>query len=158
MAAPQYIYGDAAPVQAPILSAQVADVGDMIGLSSGNAVRAADQAWNTSEAQTRQDFVALFLGFSAQKKRSTDTKPYGNSLAVLRVDTNGFFEADLDTATTLVVGDLVGPAKDTGNNLLSQTVKKVTAENEAVGTVVEAGTSLTRCKFRLRSTKVLASK
>src|SRR5688572_6101499 len=159
MAALRWLYGDTVPVVTPFGASQVLAVGDMGGLdSSGLVYRAEDETWDTNEATTRTNFVGKFVGILGQAKRTADVRPYGNSAAVARVDTAGVFEADLDAATTLEVGELVGPAKQAGNALYSQIVKKVTAETEAIGTVVEAGTSLTRVKFKIRSKMVLASK
>ena len=159
MSAPlQYLYGDTFPVLAPFGSTQVLTVGDLVG-ADGNGLlyRAEDTAWDSTEGTTRDDFAATFLGVVAQRKRTGDAQPYGNSAAVARVDTAGVFEADLDTATTMKVGDYVGPNKASGNALVSQTVKKVTAGNQAVGVCVEAGTSLTRVKFRILSRKTPAA-
>ena len=159
MSAPiQWLYDPTSPVEAPFGSTQVLAVGDIVGADGNGLVyRAEDTSWDSTESATRDDFVATFLGICSQKKRTGDAQPYGNSAATVRVDTSGVFEADLNTATTLQVGDYVGPAKASGNALVSQTVKKVTVGNEAIGVVVEAGTSLTRCKFRILSRKVPAA-
>ena len=162
MATVRWLYGQTNPVMVPFGASQVLTVGDVCAIdASGNLYRAEDETWNTDEATTRAAFITKFAGITGQSKRTGDTKPYGNSANLARVDTLGVFEADLDTATTLIAGvDLVGPAKAAGNALLSQTVKKVTSSGEthAIGTVVEGGTNLTRVKFSLRSTKFLASK
>lgn len=147
----QYLYGDTNPYSLPVGSSQVVSVGDLIVEDgSGNAIRASDVTWNTSLAQTQADMVAKYVGVAAQAKRSTDAKPYGNSSAVLRVDTTGVFIFDCASAT-FKVGDRVGAAKDTGNALLNQTVVAVSDDAHAIGHVVEAGTSITRVKVRLLS-------
>ncbi len=152
MAALQWIYGDTKPLEAPFTSSQVFFVGDLVARATdGTIYRAEDESWVSNEATTRDNFVSKFIGVVEQKKRAADVQPYGNSAAVARVSTDGTFEADLDTATTLIIGDWVGPNKASGNALVSQVVKKVTAGDQAIGFVVEAGTSLTRCKFRLMS-------
>jgi hypothetical protein len=152
MAALQYLYGDTQPIVAPYTAANVFFVGDLVG-ADGNGVLypAEDQTWDTSEAETREDFAERFVGVVSQSKRTGDTVPYGNSAAVIRVATSGVFEADLDAATTMQIGDWVGPTKASGTALVSQTVEKVTAGNQAIGICVEAGTSLTRVKFKLIS-------
>jgi hypothetical protein len=66
------------------------------------------------------------------------------------VATGGVYEYDCASAT-FEVGDYVGPAKDTGNALLSNKVVAVSGEALAVGRVVERGTSITRVKFRVLS-------
>lgn len=160
MAAPvQWLYDPTFPVLVPFGASQVLTVGDICGIdTNGLLYRGEDQTWNTDEATTRVDFVAKFAGVVAQSKRTADVRPYGNSAAVARVSTSAVFEADLDTGTTLKVGDWVGLAKQAGNALYSQIVKKVTAENQAIGRVVEAGTTLTRVKFRIYSTNQQLSK
>ena len=154
----RWLYGPTDPCEVPFGSTQVLTVGDLVAIdSSGILYRAEDESWSSDEATTRDNFTSKFIGIVGQSKRTGDAKPYGNSLATVRVDTAGWFEADLNTATTLQVGDYVGAAKASGNALVSQTVKKVTVGNQAIGVVVEAGTSLTRAKFRLLGRKVPAA-
>src|SRR5689334_3939509 len=147
MATVRWLYGQTFPVEAPYGSTQVLTVGDLVGADGNGLIfRAEDTSWNSTEGQTQDDFAAVFLGVMGQSKRTGDAKPYGNSLATARVDTDGVFEADLNTATTMKVGDYLAAAKASGNALVSQTVKKVTTGNQAIGVCVEAGTSLTRVK------------
>ena len=152
MAALQWLYGDTNPVLGAFDASQVFQVGDLVARASdGEMYRAEDETWDSNEATTRVNFASKFIGVVEQRKRAADTQPYGNSAAVARISTSGVFEADLDTATTLIVGNWVGPTKASGNALVSQTVEKVTAGDQAIGVVVEGGTSLTRVKFRLIS-------
>lgn len=147
----QYSYGDTRPVLAPVETAQAVAVGDLVGLSSGNVVRAEDESWDTSLLVTQRNFVRKFLGVSAQKKVSGTAKPYGNSLDNrMRVDSDGVFEFDCASAS-FAVGDLVGPAKQSGNALESQKVVAVTYEDASIGRVVEATSSQTRVKVKLHS-------
>lgn len=44
----RYLYEDPDPLMAPILTAQAAAIGDLVGISSGNVVRAADETWGTA--------------------------------------------------------------------------------------------------------------
>ena len=86
--------------------------------------------WTTDLPTTQTAFHAAFLGVAMQRSRSTDTDP-------IRVATSGVFEMAC-AAATFNIGDLVGPAKDTGNALLNQTVAAVGAggnEGKAVGRV-----------------------
>jgi hypothetical protein len=152
MAAPQFLYGDAAEVAATIATAKAVDAGDLVGMSAGTLVKAEDTAWDTDLATTQTNFAALFLGVCAQTKTSTTVaRVFGNSSDnVIMVNTGGTVEFDCASAT-FEVGDLVGPAKDTGNALLSDKVVAVGSEALAIGRVVERGTSITRVKVRILS-------
>lgn len=155
MATPQYVYGSTSgsPVVAPVTNAQAVAVGDLVGISSGNVVRAEDTAWDTNTSTTQAAFALLFLGSSAQRKVANVARVYGNGQDnEIRVDTAGEWEYDCATAN-FAVGDLVGPAKDTGNALLSNKVVAVATENLAVGRVTRAYTNTTRVKFRILSVK-----
>lgn len=152
MAAPQYLYDDTAPVKATIATAKAVDAGDLVGMSSGTLVKASDTAWDTNLATTQTAFALLFLGVAAQTKTSTTVaRVFGNSEDnVIMVSSAGVYEFDCASAT-FEVGDLVGPAKDTGNALLDDKVVGVASEAYAIGRVVERGTSITRVKVRLLS-------
>jgi len=155
MATSQYIREAVNPTVVPVATASEVNIGDFCALVAGECVPAVDFTWTSNLATTQTNFAAAFLGHSPQYKKAAQSYVYGNGTDnVITMSTSGVYEADLDTATTLAVGDWVGMAKDTGNNLLSQTVAKVDAVAKAIGTVVEAGTSLTRCRFRLLPTVV----
>lgn len=155
MATSQYIREANNPTVVPVATATLVNIGDFCAEVGGEVTPAADFTWNTSLAQTQTDFAAAFLGHSPQYKKADQSYVYGNGTDnVITMSTSGVYEADLNTATTLAVGDWVGMAKDTGNALLSQTVAKVDAQAKAIGTVVEAGVDLTRCRFRLLPTVV----
>lgn len=151
----RYRYGQTQPVEAVIATNQQANVGDLVAYESNTLVRAEDQAWNGTLLQTQTDFVASFLGVCAQRKNSGSTQPGtgGGPAGFVRVDTVGVFEFDCATAT-FNIGDLVGPAKDTGNALLSQTVVAVGSKVAAIGRVNEGGTNLTKVKVRVFTTKM----
>lgn len=153
----RFLYGDAAPIVAgPRLTAQAIATGDLVGLNT-NVVRASDTVWDTNLATTQADFVAYFLGVSGQTALSGTARIYGDSTDnVIRVDTGGFFEFDCVSAS-FTVGQFVGPAKDTGNALLNQTVVGVSGATMAIGVVVEAATSVTRVKVRVFSKVITAS-
>ncbi len=151
----RYLYGDTAPVNATCATAQAVSVGDLVALSSNTLVRAADTTWDTDLATTQTDFVALpFLGVAMQTKTANVARVFGNGVDnQVVVATAGVFEFDCASAT-FHQGDLVGPAKDTGNNILSQKVVGVSALTKAIGVVTEDGTSVTRVKVRLLSKAV----
>jgi hypothetical protein len=150
-----YIRESANQTIVPVLTATAVNIGDICGLSAaGNAFPAKDTVWNTDLATTQTDFVALLLGHSYQYKAALSDQVYGaNQPNTLGVSSTGVYEADC-ASTTFKVGDYVGMAKDTGNALVSQTVASVPTLARAIGVVVEAGSSLTRVKFRLLSTKL----
>jgi hypothetical protein len=152
-----YIRESNNPITVPAVTADLYEIGDICALSAaGNAVTGAAFTWNTDLATTQTDFATAFLGHCYQYKAALSDQVYGNSLAgVIGVSSSGTYEADVQTATTLKVGEFVGLAKDpAGNLLLSQTVVKVATMALAIGVVVEAGVSLTRVKFRLLPSKV----
>lgn len=153
MPAPLYLYGETNPVDCPIATAQAVTQGDIVGISTGTLVRASDTTWNTSLAQTQVDFRALFLGVAAQTKDASTAQIRGNSIANrCRVDTDGVFLFKTASAS-YNIGDIVGPAKDTGNALLNDTVASVAALDKAIGHVVEKTTSATTVKVRIMSVK-----
>lgn len=148
----RYIRGDTSPVIAPVLTAQAVEVMDLVGLSSGNVVRASDETWLGSTALTQAAFARKFLGVSGQRKTAARARVDANGRDnVIRVDTEGFYLFDCASAT-FAVGDLVGPAKATGNALENQKVVAVADESLAIGRVAEAGTSITAVYVKLLST------
>ncbi len=153
-----YSRGETDPVFVPVLTAQAIAVNDIVGLSSGNAVRAEDTVWNTTLAQTQTDFAATFLGVSGQRKVAAVARVDGNGKDnLIRVNAQGIYTSDCASAT-FAVGDYVGPAKQTGNLLESQKVVGVATEPLAIGIVVEAGTSVTSVKWRALSKKSPAAR
>lgn len=156
--ASRYLYGDTRDVVAPVLTAQAVAVGDLVGLSSGNVVRAEDETWITDTATTQANFVQKFLGASGQVKvAGTARVPANSEDNVIRVAVDGVYEFDCASAT-FKVGDLVGPAKATGDALESKKVVAVAGEHLAIGRVVEAGTSVTKVKVQLLSVKAPAAR
>lgn len=123
-------YGDGKPVvTAPVPTATVIEVQDLIGLASNLPYPASAQAWDTNLATTQTNFAAAFLGVSAEYSRNGDTAP-------IKVNTAGVFEFDC-AAATFELGQLVGPAKDTGNALLDRTVVAVGSEALSIGRVAK---------------------
>lgn len=148
----QYQYGDTNPVAVPVLTAQAVAIGDIVGLDTGSVIRAEDEAWDTDLATTQGNFILKYLGVSGQLKDSGKARVFGNSTDnIIRIDTSAVFEFPCDSASYLV-GDYVGPAKATGNALLSQQVAKVADATLAIGQVTEAAASASSVKVRLLST------
>lgn len=158
MAVARFVRGDTRVVTAPVLTAQGVALGDIVGLSSGNVVRAEDTAWDTDLATTQTAFALLFLGVSMQRKTAAVARVDGNSEDnIIVVASDGIWEFDAASAT-FTVGQLVGPAKQSGNALESQKVVGVASEAYALGRVAEAGTSITRVKVKLLSKTFPASR
>ena len=95
-------------------SATVIEVGDLLWLDTDDVKPASDFSWNASIAQTQEDFNLKFVGMSADRSRAGDTDE-------VCVDKNGIKEFTCESAT-FEIGDLVGPAKASGNALENQKV------------------------------------
>lgn len=152
-----YRRGETNPVVAKVLTIQAVALGDAVGLSSGNVIRAEDESFsNLSQAQF--DFAAKFLGVAVQRKVSGTAYPGhgGGRDNEMRVATEGVFEFNV-AATTLEVGQLMGMAEDS-SDLDSQKVEIVSEASRAIGTVEERKTiaSATKVKLRIFGTKMLA--
>jgi hypothetical protein len=127
-----------------VATASVIAVGDLIWrdtAASDTPKAAADKAWDTSLAVTQEAFHDVFLGVALQRSRSGDITP-------IRYATSGIFEFDCASAS-FKEGDLVGPAKQTGNAIESQKVVAVATPNLAIGRVAVSGTSLTKVKVAI---------
>jgi hypothetical protein len=151
--ATQYLEGDINPTVAPVATATAVEVGDIMAANAttGEVYGAAAQTWNTNEATTRVDFAALFCGVSMQKKTAAVARVHGNSVDNRIGVAMGQATYLVDCVSgNYVYGQWLGPAKDTGNNLLSNTLKVVTAANEATHLCVEGGTSITKVKCKMQ--------
>lgn len=120
------------PVMIPVALGTAAAQGDLVAVVSDLAVPAGSFTWDTDETTTRRAFVAAFAGVSAQDKAAAGYV-YGNGGAnqlKLRTDTGGVHRFAV-AAGTYVVGDLLGPKKQSGNLLESQTLQLVTDPAQA---------------------------
>lgn len=107
-------------------------------------VPAASAVLTDATTMTQYNFSRYFIGISNQRKVANVARPFGNSEDNrMIVCQGGVYECDCASAS-FDVGDYVGPAKDTGNTLMDQTVIEVAHESLAVGRVVQAGTSVTK--------------
>lgn len=151
MATPQYLWGNTQPVEANVATSKAVAVGDLCAMLAGTLVVAADETWVNDLLTTQENFVSKFLGVSAQRKDANVARvPSMSDDNTIRVDTCGDWEFDC-AAATFGMGQMVGPAKDTGNALLSQKVVAVTTINAAIGRVVKQGLSVTRVRVRILS-------
>ncbi len=129
-------YGDTSPVSAPVDSATVIEIGDLVYLETDDARPATSQADLGTEAQNQEGFHDKFLGVAMQASRNGDTAP-------IRVATTGVFEF-ISASATYELGALVGLVGAT--TLADQEVKAVATENLAIGRVAKrvnpAGTTV----------------
>jgi len=148
-----YIREENNPIVSGADTAVLYNIGDLVAYDSGNSVPGASWVWDTNKSTTQTNFATAFLGHCFQYKAAGTAQVYGNSLPnVIGVSSTGTYEADVQSATTFVLGDFVGLAKNPSSNaLLSQVVEKVADAAHAVGVVVEEGVDLTRVKFRILS-------
>lgn len=132
-----YQRGEPRQVNIPVASAKAVANGNLVGVSGNTLVNAADTAWNTDIATTQTAFALLFAGV-AQQDKDANKNIFGNGGAFalkMRTATGGVFRFACK-AGTYNLGDYVGPAKDTGNALLSDTVDLCATEARAIGKVV----------------------
>ena len=139
-------YGDTQPVMAPVLSATVIEIGDIVYLDSGTAKPAAAQADAGTEAGNQEALHDKFLGVALGASRAGDT-------AAIRVATRGVFEFACPSGT-FALGDLLGPKEaSSGTALENQTVKSVATANLALGRCMQAVTDAsTRVLLEIVST------
>lgn len=123
-------YGDTNPILAPVDSATVIEIGDLLFLSSGKAIPAKDITEGENAAATQTTFTSGFVGIAMQCSNSSDTTP-------IRVATTGYFDLSA-TSATFLLGDKVGIAADNDGTVLSnQTVAKVSSVNYMIGRVAK---------------------
>lgn len=156
-----YRRGETNDVVCRVETVQAVSLGDMVGLSSSSVIRAGDEAWsNLSQAQ--YDFAQKFAGVAAQRKVANTSSPGtgGGPANHMRVASEGVFEFDVATTTAAYeVGQLVTPAKASGNTLENQKVEKSTDLARAIGKVEErvtnASTFGNKVKVRIFSRQML---
>lgn len=139
-------YGDTCPVLAPVESATVIEIGDLVWLDTNGVKSASSFTWDTNAATTQSSFCAKFLGVAMQKSRSGDTTP-------IRVATRGVFEFDC-TGSTFTIGSYAAP--NASSNLLEdQKLVKLSNRTGAIGRVIRHyGSVTTTVLFDVWSTVV----
>ncbi|HEY5312087.1 MAG TPA: hypothetical protein VIK18_06190 [Pirellulales bacterium] len=119
-------YGETNPVVLSVDGSTLIEIGDLVYLNTDNALPAASQANQGSEAANQQLFHSKFAGVAMQSSPVGATDP-------IRVATTGVFEYDCQSAT-FEVGQLLGPDQPSGATVLtSQQVVAVAAVDLAVG-------------------------
>lgn len=146
-------------VEAPIATAKALSDYTAVGIASGTLILPSDQAWNTDEATTRADFVALFLGVNAQLKVANVARIPGNSQDnIVVVENEGEYDVVVESST-FEIGDYIGPSKAAGNALLDTSFKKVTPVAGACFKVIKRyATATTLVRARVLSTLVPLAK
>lgn len=142
-------HGDTNPVVVPVASATVIEIGDLVYLSSGNALPATSLADAGTKAQNQEAFHDAFIGVSTSRSRAGDDSP-------ITVATTGVFEFDCASAS-LALGTLVGPIGTGAGDAVgvaNQSVESVATANLAVGRVNKATTSATKVLVEIVSTTV----
>lgn len=125
-------YGEGRPViTKAVPTATVIEVNDIIGQISADGLPfpASAQAWDTNLATTQTAFSLLFLGCACEFSRNGDTAP-------IKVNTAGVHEFEC-AAAQFKIGELVGPAKQSGNALEDRKVVSVATEALAIGRVAK---------------------
>ncbi len=120
-------YGDTEPVEAPVDTATVIEIGDLVWLDTDDAKPSSDTTWG-GLAASQETFQGKFLGVAMQRSASGDTDK-------IRVATKGVFEFDCASAT-FELGDMVGADDNSGGTALEdQKVIEVTDLARSIGKV-----------------------
>jgi hypothetical protein len=119
-------YGDTNPIIAPVDSATVVEIGDLVYLDTDDVKPASSQADQGTLLLNQQVFQDNFLGVAMQASAAGDTTP-------LRIATTGVFEFDCASAT-FELGKLIGGSENAGGTaLVTQKVEGVAAHAAAIG-------------------------
>ena len=124
-------------------TANVIQVGDLVSQIAGDVNAASGYTWTTDLPTTQTNFHDQFLGVALERSRAGDVLP-------IRVASAGVHEFDCASAT-FELGDLVGPAKASGNNLENQKVAAVATIALAIGRVAQRAVTATRVKVSVTS-------
>ena len=121
-------YGDTNPVIAPVQSAEVIEIGDLLYYESGYAKTASSATDQLNKADNQEEFHNAFLGVAMQSSPASESQS-------IRIATTGVFEFDC-LSTTFVLGEFLAPDEDSGGTFLEpQIVVKPTinAKTHAIG-------------------------
>lgn len=124
----------------------------IVFVDSYGAGRTPPTAVLSAETQiTQYNFAQLFAGVSNQRKVANVARIFGNSEDNnIMVCHGGIWEISCSSAN-FDAGDWVGPAKDTGDDLMDQTVVEVAHPSLAIGRVVKSADSATKIMVEIMS-------
>lgn len=157
MADSVWLSGDVDNRPAPVATATALEPGDLISrnATTGLVTPASSFTWDTDLATTQAAFVALFYGCSQQLKTANVARVHGNGDDnIVMIEMGGVREYDCASAD-FVFGQLLGPAKQSGNALENKKLVGVASESLATHICVRAGTSLTRIQAKMRAIPAL---
>ena len=142
----RWVHGDTAHVLAPVASATVIEIGDLVFYDTNTTKSAVMQANQSTKELNQSTFAGKFLGVAMQ------ASPAGSDVSI-RVATAGVFEYNCP-ATAFELGNYVGIGVKSGNTgLENQVLEKVTAANGAIGRVSRReATATTTVQVQLKST------
>lgn len=102
--------------------------------ATGYDMPAGSFTWNTDLATTQDDFKAVFRGVSMAKRLASQTTDGGMTDGMI-MESGEFVFPCAALGSAAVVGDYVGPAKQSGNLLEPQKVAIASAVAGAIGVV-----------------------
>lgn len=136
-------FGQQEVVKQRVDSGTVISIGDMLYLDTNDVKPAASTTWDTNLATTQAAFADVFIGIALEQSASGSTDDIDVDISPMSV-----YEFAVASAT-YEVGDLLGPDKDTGNAILSQTLEGAVAAS-SVAMAYEyksAASTLLKVKF-----------
>lgn len=137
----QFMRGEPRPVAVLFANAKSANEGDLIATDASTQAgyKASEQTWDTDLATTRAAFVLRFAGAANQATDAGDPVRGMSGFAGRMLIHTGGVRAFACKAGTYLTGQLVGPAKQTGNFLEDQILEGVASQAQAIGIIVGNG-------------------
>lgn len=108
---------------------------------------AAALTWDTNLATTQADYVNVHLGICLTTKVASD----GQVTIKVDVGPNSLYDLAIASGTAYTIGDTFGPAKDTGNNIVSNKIVKAVATSSCLQAAADATTAATQVLVRQAS-------
>lgn len=141
-----------------ITAGDVVEIGDISAVVSGKAVPFSDFTYTggvggtyASLALAQEAACKVFLGIASEASRAASATNLVDAFTSREYHEDGVFEFNCASAS-FAVNDLVGPAgnaTDTTFHLENQKVVAVTVPERAIGRVVRATSSATKCLVRI---------
>ncbi len=133
------------PIEIPVDSAVVIEIGDLVYMATDDVRNAGAQADQTGEEANQALFAGNFLGVALVGSADGETKD-------ILVATTGVFRFATPSAS-YEIGDLVGASEESGGTALEdQQVESVLRPENAIGLVEKATSSATSVDVRILST------